>query len=184
MDILADAVIKAASEAVDKEGGGNINLKTPEMISKSNGLRLFRLYDNSSQRSEHIQRAAAHGALGTAGCFHGRGAGTRATSPALFPAAFQVVNDLLRTGKELFHFLFMEALPDLFVNIPEVLMHLGGPAAAFLSEDYKEGTAAVGMLFPGQVSGLLQTVEGAGHGCHIHTAPVGQFPLGHMVFFI
>lgn len=34
MDILADAVIKAASEAVDKEGVSNINLKTPEMISQ------------------------------------------------------------------------------------------------------------------------------------------------------
>lgn len=34
MDILTDAVIKAASEAVDKEGGGNVNLKTPEMILK------------------------------------------------------------------------------------------------------------------------------------------------------
>lgn len=34
MDILTDVVIKAASEAVDKEGGCNVNLKTPEMISK------------------------------------------------------------------------------------------------------------------------------------------------------
>ncbi|WP_321024338.1 hypothetical protein [Eisenbergiella porci] len=34
MEIFTDAVIKAASEAADKEGGGNVNLKTPEMISK------------------------------------------------------------------------------------------------------------------------------------------------------
>ena len=34
MEIFTDAVIKAASEAVDKEGVSNINLKTPEMISQ------------------------------------------------------------------------------------------------------------------------------------------------------
>ncbi|WP_195841889.1 hypothetical protein [Eisenbergiella massiliensis] len=41
MEILTDAVIKAASEAVDKEGGGNVNLKTPEMISKKQRTAFF-----------------------------------------------------------------------------------------------------------------------------------------------